>query len=203
MDRSARRPRRTGALGASIAIIAVVVAALAWLSLSGLLEPRDDGAPPAPVAQTPAPAVTGPPADAFAITVEHIIDGDTVKASAQEPNPVMPDAEAVSVRLIGIDTPETYPDEECWGSEATEALRDLAPEGSTLWAAPDTEWHDRYGRVLLYLWTPDGVFVNEQLIDAGAAEALRVAPNDSYAELFAGAEAAASTAGAGQWSACS
>nr|WP_246414270.1 thermonuclease family protein [Microbacterium thalassium] len=115
----------------------------------------------------------------------------------------MPDAEAVSVRLIGIDTPETYPDEECWGSEATEALRDLAPEGSTLWAAPDTEWHDRYGRVLLYLWTPDGVFVNEQLIDAGAAEALRVAPNDSYAELFAGAEAAASTAGAGQWSACS
>ncbi|WES62984.1 thermonuclease family protein [Microbacter sp. GSS18] len=199
---STARRRRSSGVGAVLALAAVGLIALAWLALTDRLGPLEGSAPSAPVAQPPSAAVPGPPSDAFAITVTSVIDGDTVKAHAQDPNPVMPGTESVSVRLIGIDTPETYPDEECWGPEATDALRALAPEGATLLAAPDAEWHDRYGRVLLYLWTPDGVFVNHELVDAGAAEALRVEPNDLYAGVFADAEAAARSAGAGQWTSC-
>lgn len=196
------RPRRSRAAGGLIAGLVVFAIALTWLWSTGRLGPLEGGDPAPPVSAVPSASVPGPPSDAFAITVEYVIDGDTVKARAQDATAVMPDAETVSVRLIGIDTPETYPDEECWGPEATRMLRELAPEGSTLWAAPDAEWHDRYGRVLLYLWTPDGVFVNHELVETGAAEALRVEPNDAHAGLFAEAQESARSAGAGQWTAC-
>lgn len=146
---------------------------------------------------------TEPPDDAFRIAVDHVIDGDTIKARPVDRSDLMPDDAVVSVRLIGIDTPETYPDVECWGPEATDTLRALAPAGSTLWAAPDVEWFDRYDRVLLYLWTADGTFVNRELVAGGDAETLVVQPNDAYAALFADDESSARAAGLGLWGACS
>jgi len=195
------RPRRTGVIGVIAGVALVIAAALAWTILGDRAGQPRSGEETS--RSTPSAAVPTAPSDAFPITVEYVIDGDTVKASPHTPNEIMPDADTISVRLIGIDTPETYPDEECWGPEATAVLRGLAPEGTTLWAAPDAEWHDRYGRVLLYLWTSDGVFVNRELVAAGAAEALRVEPNDAHAGLFASDETAARAAGAGRWGACS
>ena len=71
------------------------------------------------------------------------------------------------VRLIGVDAPEGPPSPECWADEARDHLRMLLPQGSLVWAAPDIEWRDRYDRVLLYLWTEDGLFVNHALALAG------------------------------------
>ncbi|MGZ0711838.1 thermonuclease family protein (plasmid) [Coraliomargarita sp. W4R53] len=166
-----------------------------------------------PFAQAPAPtgddlaatleiSIPPRPDDAFAMTVEYVIDGDTIKARVNEPNEVIATTDRLSVRLIGIDTPESRPEAECFSGEATDHLSEMLPEGSTVWASPDTEWYDRYDRALLYLWTDSGEFVNFQLMAAGDAESLVVQPNDLHADLFASVEDAARSAGAGQWSAC-
>ncbi|GAB3603660.1 thermonuclease family protein [Microbacterium aureliae] len=142
------------------------------------------------------------PADSFPVRIDRITDGDTVRATLTEPLAGIPAGESVPVRLIGIDTPEVYPDLECGGHEATALLARLLPEGATAWAALDAEPADRYDRALLYLWTEDGRFVNHALIAGGYATSLVVEPNDAYASVLAAAEAEARRADAGLWAAC-
>ncbi|WP_137844072.1 thermonuclease family protein [Microbacterium sp. 2FI] len=177
-----------------------IIAATIWLFNAT----AEVGNTPSPGPDAAAAASDTPerPADAFAMTVEYVIDGDTVKARVVEPNEVLPTTEPISVRLIGIDTPEVHPDTECWGVEASASLSALLPEGSTVWAAPDEEWRDRYDRALLYLWAEDGRFLNLELVRAGDAETLVVEPNDAYSALFAEAEASARAEGVGQWDTC-
>ena len=148
------------------------------------------------------------PDDAMPIEITHIVDGDTVRArpaaGTSAPWTVAEGSadDEVPVRLIGVDTPEVYPDLECGGEEATDALRALVPEGETVWATRDAEERDSYDRVLLYLWTGEGTFVNLDLVATGAGEALRIDPNDRYWPLLQEAESAAIAAGAGIWSRC-
>src|SRR3954451_11767998 len=142
-------------------LLAVLVLALAagaaWWFLGS-----DDRQLDIPVA-TGDPAMPPLPADAFAMTVESVHDGDTLRAHVDVPNGVVTDLASTRVRLLGIDTPEISPDLDCWGAEATASLTALAPPGSTIWVAPDVEVLDRYGRQLLYVWTADGRFVNGEL----------------------------------------
>ncbi|MCR2819689.1 thermonuclease family protein [Microbacterium sp. zg.Y1090] len=159
-------------------------------ALVGVPEPRDV----APVEA--APVAVPLPADAVALTVERIVDGDTIRAVAPGG-----DGESLRIRLIGIDTPEMDPTQ-CWAPEATDALAALIPPGSTVWAAPDVEDRDRYDRLLRYLWTPDGRFVNLELAAAGAADTLSIAPNTTHAATLAASVAAAQQAGTGMWGAC-
>ncbi len=142
------------------------------------------------------------PVNAVAMTVEHVHDGDTLFLRAAQPNSPAGSTDAVKVRLIGIDTPEIGDQAECFGDEATRALRALAPDESTVWITADREPADRYGRSLFYLWTDDGRFVNYELIAAGAAESLNIAPNDAYYPLLRATEDAATKAGTGMWGAC-
>ena len=173
----------------------------AWLAidgrLDGILGNAPDPAPPAAGASVPPR-----PADAFALTVDHVFDGDTIEARIDVPNAIVATTDPVRVRLIGVDTPEGTPSPECWADEAREHLRVLLPEGSTVWAVPDTEWRDRYDRALLYLWTDDGRFVNHELVVAGDAEALLIEPNGAHFSLFTAAEESARAGGIGQWGAC-
>lgn len=171
-----------------VIVVVVVLAATGgtiWLTQPTDAETSTDGIPPRPD-------------DAIAMTVVSVWDGDTLRA--------VPDGEdatgEVRVRLIGIDTPERTPDEECWSLEARDALHELLPTGSTAWGAPDREPLDRYDRSLLYLWTDDGRFVSYELVAAGDAEAIRVRPNDTHFELLREAEGSARAAGVGRWSAC-
>ncbi|MEZ5377741.1 MAG: thermonuclease family protein [Acidimicrobiales bacterium] len=127
-----------------------------------------------------------------------IVDGDTLDL----------DIEGVTerVRLLGIDTPEsvssTTPDQ-CFGHEATEALRGLLPIETQVDLERDLEARDRYGRLLLYLHrSSDGLFVNEWLLDGGFANAVSYAPNDRLAARFSRTEADARARGAGLWSRC-
>lgn len=172
-----------GALGAAILV-------LLWIVVAG----RGGAAEVSTVRPDPASA----------FTVDHVVDGDTIRATpADAPaREIAGVDESVRVRLIGIDTPEMRPEPECGADAATERLQKLLPEGATVWAAPDRDTHDRYERLLLYLWTEDGTFVNETLIVDGHASALEVAPNDTYAERFAAAEETARRDGAGRWGAC-
>ncbi|HAS32646.1 MAG: hypothetical protein CMH38_01515 [Microbacterium sp.] len=188
-----RRSRRlaTGALACALAA-----------TLAGCLAP----AAPESIPST-SPEETAPK-EAVAIEITHIVDGDTVRARpAGGTSPPWTVAEGpaddeVPVRLIGVDTPEVYPDLECGGNDATDALRALVSEGDTVWATRDDEERDTYDRVLLYLWTGEGTFVNLDLVATGAGEALRIHPNDRYWPLLQEAESAAIEAGAGIWSRC-
>ncbi|WP_166789768.1 thermonuclease family protein [Cryobacterium fucosi] len=142
------------------------------------------------------------PADAVAMTVEHVHDGDTLFLRTDQPNALVPSTDAVKVRLIGIDTPEIGDAAECFGDEATLALRALVPDGSTVWVSADREPTDRFDRSLFYLWTDDGRFVNYELVSGGAAESLVIPPNDAYYPLLRSVEDAATAAGTGMWGVC-
>ncbi len=155
--------------------------------------------PAAPATTTTMPAI---PADAFEMTVESVHDGDTLRARVSAPNAVVGDLESTRVRLLGIDTPEISPELDCWGAEATTKLASLVPVGSTIWVAPDVEVHDQYGRTLLYVWTPDGRFVNGELVAQGDARVEVYSPNRSQETLLRSLESAAVATAAGQWGAC-
>ena len=131
-------------------------------------------------------------------SVVAIIDGDTLDL----------DIGGVTerVRLIGIDTPEsvsTTTPKQCFGAEATEALRGLLPIDSRVTIERDAEARDRYGRLLLYVHrSSDGLFVNEWMVQSGFANAIAYAPNDSLASGFTRAESLARQTGSGLWAAC-
>lgn len=177
--------------------------------LGSLSETESSGvsAEPAVTAADPAsPAAVGEiparPGDAVPMTVEYVHDGDTLFLRADQPNALVATTDDVKVRLLGIDTPEVGDNAECFGDQATEALRALLPEGSQTWVTADQDPTDPYGRSLFYLWTEDGRFVNYELVSGGAAESLTIAPNDAYFPLLRAAEEAAMSAGAGRWGAC-
>lgn len=156
----------------------------------------------ATAAATPAGGIPSRPGHAAAMTVEHVHDGDTLFLRASRPNAFVTTTDTVKVRLVGIDTPEVGERAECFGDEATDRLRTLLPDGSVTWIIADRDPADQYGRSLFYLWTEDGRFVNYELVAAGAAESLMIAPNDAYYPLLRAAEDAAAAAGAGMWGAC-
>ncbi|MFH8252222.1 thermonuclease family protein [Microbacterium sp. B2969] len=176
-----------------VILIAAVVAGT-WLVAGRLHHP-------APA--TPDSAVPTRPDDAFAMTVVSVWDGDTLRAVPTAPNPAIAETDDVRVRLIGIDTPEISDPAECWAEQAKAHLAALAPVGATVWAAFGDDPRDRYDRLLLYLWTDDGRFINRDLVAAGDAETMTIPPNDDFAALLATSEAHARAASAGQWGACS
>jgi micrococcal nuclease len=120
--------------------------------------------------------------------VTRVVDGDTLVLRGRG-----------RVRLIGVDAPETWVRRDCFGAEATRALRRLTPPGAAVRVAPDVRARDRYGRSLLYLWTSRGVFVNAALVRGGFARAVPVPPDTARAAVLDRAEAAARRAPAGLW----
>ncbi len=133
-----------------------------------------------------------------AATVVAVDDGDTIDvdiAGHQE-----------SVRLLGIDTPETHhPTKpvECYGAEASARTAELLPVGSRVRLVRDVEARDRYGRLLAYVYrATDDLFVNRSLITDGFADTLDIAPNGAHAAELARAVAAARAGGVGLWGAC-
>jgi micrococcal nuclease len=166
-------------------ILAVLVAAVAALvaGACGSVAPGD----PTTGAVPPGTAV-----------VARVIDGDTFVAQLG--------GEPEHVRLIGIDTPETKrpgAPVECFGTEASAALSELLPAGTTVRLERDVEDRDRYGRLLAYVHrVPDGLFVNEAMAAGGFAAASAIPPNTTRTGEMADAAQAARTTGAGLWGRC-
>ncbi len=98
-------------------------------------------------------------------TVMRVIDGDTFVVSMND--------KPVTVRLLGIDTPETvHPNKpvECFGREASEYLTYLINQHELVLVLDPTQGaYDKYGRLLAYAYLPDGRSVNEILLRDGFA----------------------------------
>ena len=131
-------------------------------------------------------------------TVVRVIDGDTVIVDVG--------GREESIRLIGIDTPESVDPNrpvECNGPEASHHLDELLPAGTEVRLERDEEARDRYGRLLAYVFrTADGLFVNLQIATVGDAEVLSIPPNTAYAPELGAAVADARRSGRGMWGAC-
>jgi micrococcal nuclease len=130
-------------------------------------------------------------------SVVRVVDGDTVE--------VQVGGREETVRLIGIDTPETVDPRspvECFGVEASARTKALLPEGTEVRLAADVEPRDRYDRLLAYVYRDDGTFVNLALVEDGYASVLTYPPNVAHVDEFTAAAARARDEGRGLWAAC-
>ena len=98
--------------------------------------------------------------------VNRVLDGDTftVDVGWRE----------VTVRMLGIDTPETVDprkEEQCYGREASLYTKDIL-QGSEvrLDLEENREEKDKYGRYLAYVYLRDGSNLNSSLIEGGYAK---------------------------------
>jgi micrococcal nuclease len=105
------------------------------------------------------------------------------------------------VRLIGVDTPEVYGDDECYGREASAFVERMVPLGAAVSYRLGIEERDRYGRALAYVYLEDGRLLNRLLLGRGYAQVLTVPPNVEFEQRFRRAARRARAAGRGLWGA--
>ncbi|MDQ3462106.1 MAG: thermonuclease family protein [Actinomycetota bacterium] len=133
-----------------------------------------------------------------AAQVLRVVDGDTIVVDIG--------GLEESVRLLGVDTPESVDPRspvECFGQEASRHTEALLPPGTDVHLVRDVEARDRYSRLLAYVYrADDGTFVNLELVRDGFAAVLTYPPNVAHADDLTAAAAQARTEGLGLWSAC-
>lgn len=130
----------------------------------------------------------------FVTTVEHVIDGDTVK--------IRKDGELVTVRLLNIDTPETYREKQAYGEEAKQFAKDvLLHKKVTIELSAKEKPYDRYGRLLAYIWMEDQTLYQEKIVREGLARvAYMFDPDTKYAKQLYEAQEQAKKAKKRIWS---
>jgi micrococcal nuclease len=105
-------------------------------------------------------------------------------------------------RLIGVDTPEVYGRQECFGRQASAFTERVLPPGTRVRYRLGLDPTDRYGRTLAYIYLNDGRMFNELLVERGYATPLTIPPNVDYADRFVKAAREAREANRGLWRAC-
>ena len=82
-----------------------------------------------------------------------------------------------------MDTPETYFGAQPYGQEASAfAKREL--EGEEFGLELDVQEIDPFGRLLAYVYLPDGQMFNEKLVEEGYAQVATFPPNVKYQDRF-------------------
>ena len=165
----------------------------------------------APVAPAPAPPpapVTppaGPPAKVLKAQarVTSVVDGDTLKVR-------LADGAAATVRLIGIDTPETKKPGtpvQCGGRAATARMKGLALRRGkgrtvTITTDPTQDLSDRYGRLLAYVGA-DGTDFGRSMVSSGWAKTYVHRVDFQRVATYRSAQRAAKSARRGVFAKCS
>ena len=133
--------------------------------------------------------------ESFGYKVTKVVDGDTVKLNI--------DGNEETIRLIGIDTPETvHPSRpvECFGIEASNYAKEkLSDQYVELEKDPSQGEVDRYGRTLGYIILPNGDNFNEQIIKDGYAYEYTYRDSYKYQKEFMQAEEYARDNKLGLW----
>lgn len=133
--------------------------------------------------------------DTTLYTVTSIVDGDTLK--------VTDSVDIYTVRLIGIDTPETKDprkDVECFGVEATLHLTKLVENQKLILKSDSTQDDiDRYGRLLRYAFLVNGTNVNKTMIEDGFAYEYTYSKPYYYQNEFIDAQNSARIERLGLW----
>ena len=151
-----------------------------------LAQPNDRHNNPV-VTATPQPAPSG------MIRISRVVDGDTIELEG-----------GTRVRFIGINTPETVDPRkavECFGKEASDYTKALLKDGLVV-LKKDISDTDKYGRLLRYIYLPDGTFINLKLVEDGYAYANPYPPDIAHSKEFSAAQTAAREASRGLWASC-
>lgn len=123
--------------------------------------------------------------------IQQVIDGDTLRLDSGK-----------TVRLIGINTPETAKRD-----RPAQPLADQATAVLANWLTKESvrletgkEARDRHGRLLTHLRTRNGDLLETRLVEAGLAWVVAIPPNTEQLTALAAAERRARGAGKGIWS---
>jgi micrococcal nuclease len=131
-------------------------------------------------------------------TINHYVDGDTIAVNMN--------GSVETVRFIGVDTPETHRPNtpvQCYGPEAAAHTKEVISKFGKvrLQADPLDTNRDVYGRLLRYVYLPDGTLLNEQIIQQGYGFAYLDFPFTKK-DQFAADGQAAMAAKSGLWAVC-
>lgn len=129
-------------------------------------------------------------------SVASVVDGDTVKVNIN--------GTIETLRLIGLDTPETVDprkEVQCFGKEASNKGKELLT-GKTVRIEKDSTQgdKDKYGRTLAYIYTESGVFYNKYMIEQGYAHEYTYNTPYKYQAEFKQAQKTAEANRVGLWS---
>lgn len=131
--------------------------------------------------------------------VVKVLDGDTLVANVN--------GHEVTVRLIGMDTPEVVDPRkpvQCYGPEASAKGHELL-DGKEIYIEREQnrESYDKYGRVLAYAHFADGNLYNAYMIENGYAREYTFNHEKyKYQSQFKAAQKAAQSAKLGLWGIC-
>ncbi len=130
-------------------------------------------------------------------SIKRFVDGDTIAVDMS--------GKTESVRMIGIDTPETHKPNspvQCYGPAASAYTKNLIGDSKVRLEADSKNTNrDRYDRLLRYVYLPDGRLVANELLTHGYAFAYTQFPF-SKTDQFVAAEATAKANNAGLWGNC-
>ncbi len=137
-----------------------------------------------------------------------VVDGDTLRLRVGRDRELL--------RLIGIDTPESRINKRAekqaersltdtdtiikLGERARSAVSGLVPVGTRITVEFDVERRDHYGRLLGYVYLPDGSMLNEKILSMGYGKLLTVPPNTLHSDRLRAAFADGRSARRGLWS---
>jgi micrococcal nuclease len=166
--------------------VGIIVLAVGGLQTSGILQDKTQD-----MAQKAATSQPG------LYDVVRFSDGDTLTVNMNGKNE--------SVRMIGIDTPETHrPNSpvQCYGPAASAFTKNLVGANKVrLESDSQNTNRDRYDRLLRYVYLPDGRLVQEEVIKGGYGFAYTQFPFSKKSE-FVALEASAQQQNKGLWGNC-
>lgn len=129
-------------------------------------------------------------------SVVKVIDGDTVKVNIN--------GTVETLRLIGIDTPETVDPRkpvQCFGVEASNKAKALLTGKRVRLEYDQSQGErDKYQRLLAYVYIENGVFFNKYMIEQGYAHEYTYNTPYKYQAEFKQAETNARNSNLGLWS---
>lgn len=137
-----------------------------------------------------------------------MIDGDTFVCQFS-------DVKEEHIRLIGVDAPEVRSNPKAkrdsertgedlntmitQGKEATSFAKKYLKDGTRVSLEMDVQLRDRYGRLLAYVYLPNGEMFNALLVKEGYAQIFTIPPNVKYEDLFLTLQRAARENNRGLW----
>lgn len=139
-----------------------------------------------------------------------VIDGDTIEVEKLENN-----YKIFKVRLIGIDTPESYKNRKLqrdikkeqrteeeiinMGLKSKEFTKKTLSQSKYLYLEYDVQKYDKYGRTLAYVYLDNGQMLNYILVREGYAKVYTIPPNVKYQEILLEAQKLARQEKKGLW----
>lgn len=128
--------------------------------------------------------------------LQEVIDGDTIR--------IQYEGASEKVRFLLVDTPETKHEtlgEQPFGPEAKQFMKELLKGEDYVYIEFDVSYRDKYKRLLGYIYTEDGISLQEELLKNGLARVAYIYdPNTKHVDWFKDVQKVAQKSAIGIWS---